>query len=332
MNQVGTFELGAFRLTSGAVLPDARLVYSTYGELADDRSNVILYPTSYGAQHSDIDWLVASDGILDHRRYFVIIPNMLGNGLSTSASHGDGVPLSVSHHDNVAAQDRLLRERFGIEQIALVYGWSMGAQQAYYWATLFPERVARVAAICGTARTTEHNLLFLKSLEAALQADPAWDGERFVSTPERGFEPSRGFMRAGQHRKRSTASACTSLSVTPTSKITWRALGSQLTGVIILPTCSPCCIPGWHVTSREASATEGDLARALGAIRARTLVMPSATDLYFTPDDCAIEARLIPGSHLVTIPSNGGHRAGNPRQNARDTRFIRSAVADLLAQ
>lgn len=34
----------------------------------------------------------------------------------------------------------------------------------------------------------------------------------------------------------------------------------------------------------------GDLDRALAAIQAKTLVMPSQTDLYFTPEDCAAEA------------------------------------------
>jgi homoserine O-acetyltransferase len=186
------FELGSFALQSGVVLRDAKLVYRSYGTLLPDRSNAVLYPTSFGAHHDDIDWLVKPAGILDPSRYFVLIVNMFGNGLSSSASHGDGVPFAISHYDNVTAQDRLLREVFGIDQLSLVYGWSMGAQQAYHWAVLHPERVKHVAALCGTARTSQHNLVFLKSLEAALQADPAWDGARFVATPERGL---RAFAR-----------------------------------------------------------------------------------------------------------------------------------------
>jgi homoserine O-acetyltransferase len=83
----------------------------------------------------------------------------------------------------------------------------------------------------------------------------------------------------------------------------------------------------------DVSATtrdEGDLPRALNRIRARTLVMPSATDLYFTPQDCAADARAISGARLLTIPSIWGHRAGNPYQNPEDARFIRNAVAELM--
>lgn len=81
---VGTFRLPNFELDCGAVLPEASLVYATYGELNRDRSNAILYPTSYGAQHSTIDWLIGGDRILDPDRWFIVIVNQFGNGLSSS--------------------------------------------------------------------------------------------------------------------------------------------------------------------------------------------------------------------------------------------------------
>ena len=59
----------------------------TYGALAPDKSNVILYPTSYGAHHTDIDWLIGRDRVLDPERYFIVVPNQFGNGLSTSPSN-----------------------------------------------------------------------------------------------------------------------------------------------------------------------------------------------------------------------------------------------------
>ena len=74
----------------------------------------------------------------------------------------------------------------------------------------------------------------------------------------------------------------------------------------------------------------GDYGQALRSIRARTLVMPSTTDLYFTPEDCEAEAALIPGAEYRPIPSIWGHRAGNPYQNPEDEAFIRSAVLALL--
>ena len=49
---------------------------------------------------------------------------------------------------------------------------------------------------------------------------------------------------------------------------------------------------------------------ALGAITARTLVMPSRTDLYFPPEDNVIEAAMIAGAECRVIPSIHGHLAG----------------------
>jgi len=56
-----------------------------------------------------------------------------------------------------------LTERLGVERIALVYGWSMGGQQAYHWAALYPNIVARIAVVCGSARTAPRNQVFSKA-------------------------------------------------------------------------------------------------------------------------------------------------------------------------
>jgi len=159
------FELGDVALQSGLTLRNAQLAYKTYGRLNAARSNVIVYPTSYGAQHYDTEWLIRPGRALDPERYFIIIPNMFGNGLSSSPSnvgppHDRGRFPGVTVADNVRMQHRLLREQLGIERVALVYGWSMGGQQAYHWAALYPEMVERIAVVCGSARTAPHNHVF----------------------------------------------------------------------------------------------------------------------------------------------------------------------------
>lgn len=186
------FTLKNFNLQCGATLPEANLIYQTYGQLNSDKSNVILYPTSYGAQHPDIEWLIKPDSILDPNQHFIIIPNMFGNGLSSSPSNHSDCKLAESgfyftHLDNVRAQKQLL-DSLKIKQLALVYGWSMGAQQAYHWGALYPDMVDRIAALCGTAKTTDHNKIFLQSLRTALTADQAWNGIIFETIPDRGFK------------------------------------------------------------------------------------------------------------------------------------------------
>ena len=138
------FLIDNLSLQCGVILSKANIVYKTYGELNSDKSNVILYPTSYGAQHQDIEWSIEPESILDPSQYFIIIPNMFGNGLSSSPSNHPDCKLTESgfyftHLDNIRAQKQLL-DFLEIETLALVYGWSMGAQQAYHWGALYPDK------------------------------------------------------------------------------------------------------------------------------------------------------------------------------------------------
>lgn len=331
------FVLADFRLQCQLVLPEARLVYQTYGTLNADRSNAVLYPTSYGAHHTDIEWLIGPERILDPTRWFIIIPNMFGNGLSTSPSNlaepfgGPRLP-AFTHVDNVTAQRTLLREIFGIERLALAYGWSMGAQQALHWAALFPNEVERVAAVSGSAKTSIHNQVFLEGLKSCLTADAAWTGDRFGGRPERGLRAfgrayagwalSQAFYREQAYLKLGYASLEDFLIRDWEAAFLKRDAGNLLS-----------MIGTWQRSDiSENDVYAGDIEAALSGIRAKVFIMPGQTDLYFTPEDSLAEAKQIPGAHYRPIPSIWGHRAGNPSRNPVDEQFLRSAIADLLGE
>jgi homoserine O-acetyltransferase len=76
----------------------------------------------------------------------------------------------------------------------------------------------------------------------------------------------------------------------------------------------------------------GDLQQALRRISARTLLMPGRSDLYFTEDDCRLEAQYIASYRVEPLISAWGHRAGNPLKSPADADFIRNAVHELLQQ
>src|SRR6267154_6181686 len=121
-----------------------------------------LYLTSFSAHHYDIEWMVGPGKALDTDKYFVVIPNLFGNGLSSSPSNATE-PFSGSRwpnftiFDNVAVQQQLLTQEFGIEVLQLACGWSMGGLQAYHWAAHYPDRVRRLVVLCGAAKASPHD-------------------------------------------------------------------------------------------------------------------------------------------------------------------------------
>jgi len=336
MSDYRIFELGDVLLQSRMTFRGAFLAYKTFGTLNADRSNAIVYPTSYGAQHYDTEWLIREGWALDPSKYLIVIPNMFGNGLSTSPSNAPppydrGRYPHFTMYDNVVQQQRLLREELGIERVKLVVGFSMGGQQAFHWGALFPEMVERIAPICGSARTSPHNFVFLEGVKAALTADPEWRDGWFERQPLRGLR-AMGRVYAGW-----------GLSQAFYRERLWAGLGySSLEdflvhnweGNFLRRDANNLLAMLWTWQHADISANErygGDLAKALGAIRAKAIVMPSETDLYFTVEDNRREVALMADAELRPIPSLWGHRAGNPTQNPADRDFLNRALQELLA-
>lgn len=329
------FDLGDVTLQSGQILPNAILAYKTHGTLAADKGNVIVLPTWYPGQHSDLEWLISEDKALDPRRYCIVVPNMLGNGLSSSPSN-TAPPLDrarfpvVTIYDNVRLQQRLLSERFGVERITLVTGISMGALQAYQWAVSFPDMVERVAPICGTARCSPHNHVALEGLKAAIRADTTWNGGDYEEQPVAGLRAagrvyagwvfSAEFYREQRYQDWGFATLEEFLSGFWDGFFPQRDANDALAMATTWQMADISVNPEFH----------GDFQRALSAIAAKAFVMPGQTDLLFTFCDCEYEVRHIPNAELRPIPSIWGHAAG-VGSNPRDTQFLDDNLRELLA-
>lgn len=328
------FHAGDVVLGSGETFGDMRLVYRTYGELSPARDNAILYPTSFGAQHQEVDWLIEPGSILDPRQHFIVIADLFGNGLSSSPSNSaEYVP--VSYHDAVDVQRRLLTEHLHIEKLALVYGWSMGGMQAYHWAARYPAMVERVAIVCGSSRCAPYNQVFLEGVRAALTADPAYQDGRFVS------EPTAGLRAAGR------VYAGWALSHAYFRDELWRQAGySSLEDYLSRvwdrdlarrdPADLLAQLDTWQGGDISAcNEFNGDISRALAAVTAHVLLMPGQTDRYFDPTDNETEIPgLVNAASVVfrPIPSDHGHTAGNAATVVADREFLRAEVAALLAR
>ena len=330
-------EIADFQLACGTTLRPARVAYQTFGTLNADKSNAIVYPTSYAARHWDIEWLIGEDKALDPRRWFIIVLNQLGNGLSSSPSNtpapfnGPRFP-RIAVRDNVAAQHRVVTEVFGIERLKLVLGWSMGAGQTYQWAVSHPQMVERMLPFCGSPRTAPHNQVFLQGVRSALTADAAFANGlyRADALPVTGLRAAArvyagwGFSQAFYWHEQ------------------WREIGFSSLEDFLVGFWEGFFLDGRdpnNLLSMLDTWTQGDVGltpgfasteAALASIRARAIVMPGVKDLYFPPEDEAWTVARMKNAELRPIPGNYGHFEGGG-VSREGTAFIDRAVGDLLA-
>ncbi|MFC5995930.1 hypothetical protein ACFQE5_17115, partial [Pseudonocardia hispaniensis] len=125
----GDYELisiGRLDLEEGGSIPDCRLAVATFGTLNAARDNAILVPTWYSGTHQIWrDVYIGPDHALDPTRYFIVVIDQIGSGLSTSPHNAEGANAEIAMSrfprvrigDDVVAQERLLREHFGIETL-----------------------------------------------------------------------------------------------------------------------------------------------------------------------------------------------------------------------
>lgn len=309
------FSIGDLQLEEGDTIKDCRLAVATHGNLNANRDNVVLIPTWYSGTSKIMgDVYVGPERALNPAKYFIIIVNQIGSGLSTSP-HNTAGPKGMGNFpkvrigDDVRAQHRLLTEVFKIEKLALVVGGSMGAQQTYEWAVRYPDMVQRAAPIAGTAQNTLHDSLFADTLVEAITSDPAFNGGAYASSEDVKQGLARhariwgvmGWSTEFYTQKRHEQLGFNSLDDFMANFMVeyfWPMDPNDLLAM------------AWKWQRGDvARNTGGDLAAALRRIKAKTFVMPIDHDMFFPPIDCERECCLIADAQFRPIKSIDGHLA-----------------------
>jgi homoserine O-acetyltransferase len=307
------FELGDLELELGGTLPAVQLAYRTHGTLAPGRDNAILFPHMYSGTPASLDPWIGAGRALDPARWFVVCPGQLANGISSSPSTTAHPFPELVIGDDVAAQHRLVSECMGIERLALVLGFSMGAQQSYEWAVRFPGMVSRLAVFAGLARTTPANALLVAASADALQTGGTTQHARFWAATGLSAE----LFRAEAWRDAGFASVADLV-----TRLFEEDYGRFEPADLLVQ------LAKWRRAdvSRHAG---GDLAAALGRISARTVVAPFSHDGWFPTADCRVEQDLVPDSALNVVESVWGHYAWGI--TAAETAQIEQILRELLA-
>jgi homoserine O-acetyltransferase/O-succinyltransferase len=331
-----TFLIRQFRTEGGVLLPEAHIVYGTYGRLNAAHDNAVLLPSHYMADHHGYEWLIGPGQALDTTRLFLVATELFGNGHSSSPSntpepfHGPRFPL-MNIRDNVEAVHRLLTEELKITHLRAIIGFSMGAQQAFQWAVSYPAFADRIVATSGTAKTYPHGVVRLEGQIAALTADAAFNNGDYTLPPVKGLEAFAVVWTAWLYSQewwrkelwRETAPPGTTFEQVLANYRTNFIPGADANNLILQ-------MRTWEQHNvGNTPGFNGDVEKALRSIKVPFLYMPSQTDLYFPIGDATYEAGFIPGVLFKPIPSLWGHTAG-AASNPADGKFLNENIGRFL--
>lgn len=293
-----------------------------------------MFPHMFSGSNKHMEPYAGEGKALETSEYFIIFPNQIGNGLSTSPHNTSGPESmgafpNVHISDDVRAQHRLVTEQFGIDSLQLVLGWSMGAQQAFEWAVRYPDMVKRAAPIGGTAKGYPHNHLLVTMVMDALKSDPAWNNGFYreahaVSVGLRRIAKVFAMMGAStEFYKQELWTRINFSSLDDFLENFWEAWFAPMD-----PNALLCMLWKWdhHDVSKH---TGGDLKEALGRIQAKVFDMPFEEDMMFPLGDCQAEQKMIPNSELRPIATLWGH-FGMFGLFEEDFRFIDRTLNELL--
>jgi homoserine O-acetyltransferase len=213
-----TFSMDSYTTVNGETIQDVRVGWEAYGQLNAERDNVILIAhyfsgTSHAAGRYTKDgargyWdsIIGSGKPIDTDKYYVISVDTLANlntGSDTVVTTGPastnpetGEPYGMDFPvleigDFVRVQKRLL-DNLGIEGLHAVMGASMGALQAYDWASRYPDMVDRVIPVIGSGFADAFLIGWLDAWAAPIRLDPNWQGGDYYG----GERPKAGLATA----------------------------------------------------------------------------------------------------------------------------------------
>jgi homoserine O-acetyltransferase len=184
-------DLGDFKLQSGATIHNFRLAYRTLGKLNVSQSNAVLWLTWLGGRTEDLLPYVGPGNVVDDTKYFVILVDSIGNGVSTSPSNSKTQPRMrfpmFTIRDMVESERRLVTETLHLSHLRAVMGVSMGGMQTFEWATAYPDFMDLAIPMEGSPQSTSYDKLLWTAHIDALELDPEWKAGNGTAPMVRGF-------------------------------------------------------------------------------------------------------------------------------------------------
>ena len=324
---------GDLKLESGEAIKDFAISYVTHGILNARKSNVILMVTAISGNHHRLDFMIGPGKALDTDKYFIVCTDAIGNGFTTSPSNSKAQPRmsfpKFTIRDMVESQYRLLKEKFGIDHVVAVIGPSMGGMQVLQWGVSHPDFMDALVAMVPLAKTPGWTVAVLEASRKAIMNDAAWNNGNYESPPEQGVRLWRDILTllAARTPDMYAAQFKNGMEVLP-----W--MEAQETALMRAFDANDWIYQTWAYDRHDVGTTpgfDGDTAKALASIKAKTLILTGTKDLL-NPEFEPIEmGKNIPNATMKTISPGTvtGHAAAGGAIPA-DVEFLNRETGAFL--
>jgi homoserine O-acetyltransferase/O-succinyltransferase len=324
---------GDLKLESGEVIRDFSISYVTHGTLNAAKSNAILMVTAISGNHHRLDFMIGPGRALDTDKYFIICTDAIANGLTTSPSNSKAQPRMAFPkfviRDMVESQYRLAKEKLGIDHLVAVIGPSMGGMQTLQWGVSHPEFMDALVAIVPLTKTPAWSIAVLAASRRAIMADAAWKDGNYETPPENGIRMWRDVVTllAARTPDMYAAQFKNGLDVLP-----W--MEAQETSMLKAFDANDWIYQTWAYEKHDLGTTpgfDGDTAKALASIRAKTLILTGTKDLLNPEFEPTEMGKHIPGVTMMTISPGTvtGHASAAGLMPA-DVEFLNREVGAFL--
>jgi homoserine O-acetyltransferase/O-succinyltransferase len=323
---------GDLKLESGEAIKDFSISYVTHGTLNAKKSNAILMVTAISGNHHRIDFMIGPGKALDPDKYFIICTDAIANGLTTSPSNSKSQPRmqfpKFAIRDMVESQYRLLKEKLGIDHVVAVIGPSMGGMQTLQWGVSHPDYMDALVAMVPLAKTPAWSVAVLEASRKAIMDDPAWKDGNYDAPPEKGVRLWRDILNlAARTPDMYSAQFKNGMDVLP-----W--MEQQETAVLKAFDANDWIYQTWAYERHDVGTTpgfNGDTARALASIKAKTLILTGTKDLLNPEFEPQQAGKNIAGVKMMTIsPGSVTGHASAGGAGAADVEFLNRETGAFL--
>jgi homoserine O-acetyltransferase len=311
--------LGNFKLEHGGVIRECRIGYRTFGKIAADKSNVVVYLTWASGTTEQLAASIGPGKLIDSSLYFVVAIDALGNGVSSSPSNSRLQPRmrfpKFTMRDIVATQHELLTKVLHLDRVKALVGISMGGMQVFQWLVSFPNFMEKAIPIVGSPHPAPYDLMHWQAEVEALMRDRDWKGGNYVANPARAVDFAFGELilttSADYNRRKTREQAFADFAKARADAQRFDANNKirQVQAMLQLDV---------------AKGFGGSLERAATAVKAKVFVVVAKQDHVVTPEP-ALQFAAFVGAKLLDLEGDCGHLA-----TVCEGQRLDAAVAEFL--